>query len=396
MSLPPEYELLLDAVHARSRATDTCGWDAARWDVALRLAAWHRLSPVLFAHIAERAQAPPKVLAVLEQAYLENAGRNLFVRGSLQRVLQALDAAAIPVVLLKGAALIQSVYTDPALREMLDLDILVPVDRLDAANAALGALGFAPATAATAERDTPAWMRANHIHDPALASDQQITAVELHHHIAIDDERTYFPIDGLWTRACKAPDGAHLLPSPEDLLLHVCFHFTRNRAGRSDGALGQICDIAWIVRRERLDWDLMAAIAHGYSLQSRVFLALFAARELGAEIPDQAMSDLRPPDFDPRLGRRLVELRVLRDGPRLPVRSLRWMVAPPRGALVNAWNADPDSGVFELARAYVRRAAAQLPQIRSALRQPRSLVQDHRLNGQISALERRERVARTR
>ena len=95
---------------------------------------------------------------------------------------------------------------------------------------------------------------------------------------------------------------------------------------------------------------------------------------------------LRPTEFDDELGRRLVALRVLGVGDHPAARPLRWMIAPSREALSEGWNADPTARL-SLAYAYLRRAVAMLPAVRSALRRPWSLVQDHRLNGQIRALE---------
>jgi hypothetical protein len=393
----PEYALLLDAIApGPSTRVDYRGWDAAQWDRALRAAEWHRLSPILFRHLDARGHAPAATLSALEQAYLANAARNLFVSESLRRVLEALAGAAVPAVLLKGAALIETVYPDPAVREMLDLDILVPAGELDAANAALAAIGYRGATSPHDDPHEQASMRVAHHHDPALVTDDQVTAVELHHHIAMVEERAHFEIAGLWERARPSATGPpHLLPSGDDLLLHVCLHFTRNRLGGSyprgstGGALSQLCDIAWIIDREALDWDALVDAARAYRLDARVFLPLFAARELGIAVPDAALEALRPRGFDPRLGRRLVALRVLRAGRHLPVRSLRFMVAPGREVLAHGWDAEPD-GSLSLARAYVRRAVAQAPLARSALKRPWAVVQDYRLNGQIHALEPRD------
>jgi len=116
---------------------------------------------------------------------------------------------------------------------------------------------------------------------------------------------------------------------------------------------------------------------------------LFAAHELGVAVPEAPLAQLRPRRFDPSIGRRLVALRVLRSGPQVPVRSLRWMLSPGADVLATAWEGEPGDR-RSLARAYVRRAAAQWPLVRSSLRRPWTVVQDYRLNGQISALEPRD------
>ena len=392
----PEYDLLLDAIAAAPTArVDPRRWDHAQWQRTLRAAEWHRLTPALACHCADIGGVPDDVRATLEQRYLENAARNLFVAATLQRVLDALGAAGTPVMTLKGAALVETVYADPALREMLDIDLLVPTASLDDANATLTAIGFGPVDSPD-DADRGGDPRVNHHHDPALVTDERIVAVELHHHIAMVGERAQFDVADLWERARPGITGGdHLLPSAEDLLLHVCFHFTRNRVGGSaerhgtGGALAQLADIAALVAGEPIDWGALNAQARAYRLATRVFLALFAAREIGIPIPATALDALRPSGFDPRLGRRLVELRVLRDGQTLPVRSLRFIIAPGREVLERGWDADA-RGAGSLARAYVRRAASRAPAAGAALKRPWASVQDYRLNGRIGALEHAE------
>jgi len=387
--LAPEFALLLDAAAPLARPRADCGaWDGARWGRALRAAEWHRLSPLLFCHLRDDERVPAAVHSALERAYLAASARSLFLARALHEALDALAAAAVPALLLKGAALLGAAYPDRAQREMLDLDVLVPAEQLEGASAALAALGYgALGGAHAAEADAG---RAAH-HDPALVREERLLAVELHHQIAIEGEGRV-DVPELWRAARPVPGAAHLRPAPEHLLVHVCLHFTRNRLGGSHrrrhtgGALAQVCDVARIVEREPLDWDALARTARGWRLDARVFLALFAAHELGVAVPADALAALRPPGFDERVGRRLVALRVLGVGEQLPVRSLRWMVAPSREVLRRGWDADPDA-TRSLARAYLRRARAQAPLARAALRRPWAVVQDRRLNRRVAALE---------
>ena len=397
MSLTAEYALVLDAITplARNRV-DYREWDEQRWGRTLQIADWHRLSPALFCHLHPRKDAPAAVQSALERVYLANAARNMFMTSTLRRIVDALRATDTPTMLLKGAALVETVYPDPAQREMLDLDILVPASRLDMASAALAPLGYRPQPAAGEGPGATMAVRLplDQHHGPALIGNEQLLAVELHRHILIAGEGRRFDIDELWQRARPSVNGTHLLPSPEDLLLHVCLHFTRNRVGGSyrtrqtGGALGQICDIARIVEYDAIDWPSLIDTVRRYRLDARIFLGLFAARELGVPIPQDALAELHPRGFDPVLGQRLVTLRVLRTGDHLPVRTVRWMFAPSREVLSQGWNADP-TATMSLARAYMRRARANVPRARSALRRPWQFVQDQRLNDQIRSLEER-------
>ncbi len=396
VSVPPEpeYALLLDvAVPLDRQRVDHAAWDGGRWGHTLNIADWHRLSPALFSHLRSTGGAPSPVLAALERAYLANAARSLFIRAAADRALQALDGAGIGAMLLKGAALVETVYGDPAEREMLDIDVLVPLERLHDAEAALTDLGYRKVPGEAADQGAD-HVRVTTPHDLALVSQEQLVAIELHRHIAMAEEGGGFDLGGMWERARSAPDTGHVVPSPEDLLIHVCFHFTRNRLGGSarrrntGGALAQISDVNRIVQREQVDWDVLARTSREFGLRSRVFLGLFAASEVGVEIPADALAQVAPPDFDRDLGRRLVALRVLRAGDHMPVRSMRWMFAPSREALSRGWNAEP-TATLSLARAYMRRAKAHVPEARSALRQPWVYVQDQRLNSQLEALEER-------
>jgi hypothetical protein len=395
MSPAPEYELLLDAVATLDAPrADLRNWSGRQWGQTLRVADWHRLSAILYCHLESRDGAPAAVRSALERAYLANAARTLYLRATLRQVIEALAQVGVEVIPLKGAALVETVYADPAQREMLDLDILVRPSRLEAATAALVPLGYRPSPSADDAEQTSTQLTPDAHHGPALIGEQQLVAIELHRHVTITGEGCGFDIDGFWQRARLAGDGRHLLLSPEDMLLHVCLHFTRNRLGGSyrrrqtGGALAQICDVARIVESQSPDWERLRATADAYGLGARVFLGLYAARTLGVAIPNSALSALRPAGFDPVLGRRLVALRVLRDGAHLPPRTLRWMFAPSRDVLSNGWNADP-TATLSLARAYMRRARAHVPEARSALQRPRLFVQDRRLNDHIRALEER-------
>jgi hypothetical protein len=360
----------------------------------LSLADWHRLSPALFTRLETRGGAPAAVMTALERAYLANTARMLFIRSTVERIVATLSEVGVPSLLLKGTALIETVYDDPAHREMLDIDLLVPDGCHETAREALAPAGYRP-VAAEGAADSPATrLDLAHLHDPVLVGSEQLTAVELHHHIATAREGSHFTVDGFWERSRINAETGHGLPSPEDLLLHVCFHFTRNRLGgqarnrNTGGALAQMLDISRLVEKETIDWDSLARTARAYRVSKRVFLGLFAGSELGVPVPGEALASIEPVGFDRELGRRLVALRVLRADDHLPVRSLRWMFAPGREVLSRGWNADP-TATLSLARAYLRRAKAHVPAARESLRRPGDLLADRRLDREIEALRER-------
>jgi hypothetical protein len=282
---------------------------------------------------------------------------------------------------------------------MLDLDLLVPEDRVAAAETALVELGYNDDPVAYGEEPSPRPRRAHDHHEAGLVHSNHLTAVELHRHIMLRGEGHVFDMSDMWARARTVDSApAHFLPAPEDLLLHVASHFTRNRLGGAahvsltGGALAQIADVAWLVRGESIDWDAFAGTVLEYGLGLRVFLGLFAAAELGVEVPEDVLTMLRPAGFDSSLGRRLVELRVLRTNRHLGVQSLRRAIAPSRDVLVEGWQAEA-SDWRSVAGAYVRRVRARAPHIRYALRRPIAEVRDYRIDGRIKDLEARSAAA---
>ena len=68
---------------------------------------------------------PLEVMEYLNRLFLYAAARSMRAGRQIQAVVDALEAAGIPSVLLKGPALARTVYPDPALRQSTDIDLLV-------------------------------------------------------------------------------------------------------------------------------------------------------------------------------------------------------------------------------------------------------------------------------
>src|SRR5687767_3457728 len=195
--LSPEYGVLLDALKPGEDAPRPP--DGLRWEHVLELAWWHRLGPLLYRYLGVAGPAPPDVLGRLRQVYIANASRNLYLGAALERILDALDRVGIRAMPLKGAALVDTVYPDPALRQMADLDVLVPRSRLDEANSVLAALGYRYRTPIR-EINEPEWMQEHHRHDAPLVDPDDLVKVELHYHVVKGAPVERFDLDGFWER----------------------------------------------------------------------------------------------------------------------------------------------------------------------------------------------------
>lgn len=321
LALPAELRFLLDALGPDGGSGETVGPDVPhrpelRWDRVVVLADWYRVAPLVHRRLSKGAAAtgvPADVLAALRERRLTTGSRNLYLQSQQNRVLAALDGVGVPAMLLKGAALIEAVYPDISLRPMVDLDILVPDNDIARAHRAVAAAGYR--SEPTPDLGAPS-RRPEHFYDyPALVSEDGVVVVELHRHVMIGAE--HFDIAEVWERASPSAVGVrHVLPAPEDLVLHAGIHFFCDRQYSSAGSLGQLSDIAWTVGVLGTDWDPLVRRARAYEVGGQLFLALLASKELlGVPVPPAVLADLRPGSYDPGLGREFIGRRVLEPAP---------------------------------------------------------------------------------
>ncbi len=80
---------------------------------------------------------PTEVRAWLNRVFLSAAARAMRAGRQIRTVVDALEAAGIESVLLTGPALARTVYPDLALRQSVDIDLLVRPADVIAAEAVL-------------------------------------------------------------------------------------------------------------------------------------------------------------------------------------------------------------------------------------------------------------------
>jgi hypothetical protein len=103
----------------------------------------NHLAPLLSAFLRDHDRnAPDTVVRELQALALRHTAWHRTRTAALLEILDAFDRRSIDTLVLKGAALAWMIYPSPALRPMVDLDLLVPRSRADTAQAALRQLGF--------------------------------------------------------------------------------------------------------------------------------------------------------------------------------------------------------------------------------------------------------------
>jgi len=206
------------------------------WPELVRLLERHRVLATL-AGLVRDTGAPlvPPPAELLRPLRL----RSSILLLELNRLADALQRAGLQPVVLKGAALAQSVYPRPSQRYFLDLDILVPVERTEETIDLLCGLGYH----ATGVRHRE-FYRLHHFHR-ILCSNAGIV-VEVHWNLARPTDFVRFDVAGIArrSRTLRVGHGEIRVPCDADQLLHAAAQGMRE--GFSD--LRRVIDAALLLR----------------------------------------------------------------------------------------------------------------------------------------------------
>jgi len=256
------------------RALCECPMDRQHF---LLLAQHHRLVPLvshnLHDSVAElRSPALDALLQQLRQLSLDNAHQALQSLAELRRVVKELQTHDIPVGILKGLPLAQSVFGELGLRAAGDIDLLIDQGSILQADSVLRGLGYRGLF--QMERFTPrqfAFYRA-HWRDNAYQNSATGFEIDLHWRLFRNSK---MPGAGL----CDTPAGQSISFADfqvetllrQQNLLYLCVH------GTFDGwlFLKSLADVAAHVRAmSETELDSLAILAEDYGVLPELSAAL--------------------------------------------------------------------------------------------------------------------------
>ncbi|HET6386391.1 MAG TPA: nucleotidyltransferase family protein [Armatimonadota bacterium] len=253
--------------------------------------------------------APPAIAARVESLYEGSAFRTEVLLREAARLIRALDGAGIPVILLKGPALAQTVYPDWRHRPFADIDLLVDPAQCEAAGRVAAAIGYRSDSVESLQaRAHQCWSFSGSediatsavapefdaaIDSAAIARHCHRIAVEIHWTLLRDgfgcarehDHESVFRT----SRMIHFPEGAPArVLSPEAALVHLAQHAVQHAWTRLLFAQ----DISLVIQRSDggIDWDSALSLAHSFGVSSALRGGLiFVHRELGVPVPAEAM-----------------------------------------------------------------------------------------------------------
>jgi len=255
------------------------------------LAIEHGLGPMLWWVIAESGidLGNDSVWTPLTQSAQTATVHSLVIDNARRQLHDALARAGIPALWLKGAALAYTVYPQPTLRPMIDLDVLVPFEQRLSALAAVESIGFHPWGAFSFDA-APGLLHHFAYHYSLRGGANDVVAVELHFHL-LDRIRAkpLLPREQMrwfWAQSRFVTDDnlPFLVLRPEAHLLYLCAHAILQH-GEADLRLLRYFDLHQLITHGEvepsLDWHLVVdravdlgwtyAVARALSLTADLF-----------------------------------------------------------------------------------------------------------------------------
>jgi len=228
-----------------------------QWDDLIIHAEAQGMGPLLYHHTcAIDLTIPHAFRRALRLLYLRHQQRNKILAKVLRHIIALLENEGINALILKGAALFTTLYPDPALRPMRDVDIMVQKKDAQRAQQTMLLNGF---TASTEP------IPSDHFHLPELHQtiDNVPICLELHHSLFPDCPPFYKPLgfnDLQRSAICFDLNGktAYSLGHVE-MLWHLYQHGFHMPLTYEQYRLVTVSDMVSLIeeKTDEIDWDMI-------------------------------------------------------------------------------------------------------------------------------------------
>lgn len=216
---------------------------------------------------------------------IARVGSSILLLHEAGAAIESLRSINVPVVVLKGAALIDFVYAVDE-RPMTDVDLLVLPGDFERAHVHLVERGYCW----LACRERSGVLR--RFHERVYCSPRSVL-IDLHANL--DEPRRWrIEVEELFVRAVPTTvNGRETLRlSNEDMLLHLAVHLAKDELGVSTAS---VADAARIINRIGVDWQVVVERARKWGCRTACWLALRQAQLVaGAVVPASVVADLQP------------------------------------------------------------------------------------------------------
>lgn len=277
----------------------------------------YRLLPLLYKRLSKTGQDLPH-LKKLKGIYRQNLYKNSLLFHKFLAILVELKKRGIPVIVLKGIALVAAYYEDTGIRPMSDADFLVRVEDVERTLKYFKEQGWLEKNGSWLDKPV------KHIHSLDLISPDHYE-MDIHwrafYQCSWDgaDEELWKQTEEVTFKGSKIQ-----ILNPTQQILHNCAHGVCWNA---------ISSIRWIVdvltvlkiRDDAVDWETLVSETASRNLGLTMFYALkYLKNEFGAPVPEEVLSHL---DRLPKDSQEIRFFRVLTSPPNLQNRVYKkWLV----------------------------------------------------------------------
>ncbi|MCC6180111.1 MAG: nucleotidyltransferase family protein [Chloroflexi bacterium] len=265
------------------------------WDAVVALAGRNRVAAfVEDAATRENDLLPAQIVRTLREAALSALAWSMALDAVLVRVTEILEAARLPTIVLKGPALVRSIYPHPVLRPYGDIDLTVQQHHEDLVAERLLSRGFVEMPhRLEVER------KAHGVHPGGAAFHRLFRVPHGGATIEVHTDPLQLGLQPTseaerWRRSLpiqQLPMASMLCP--EDQLVQLSVH--AHKHGFSRLIWLKDIDLLTRVHHGGLDWGLVRDVSRREGVQASVWYTLHLARRLlGSPVPSTVLDDLCP------------------------------------------------------------------------------------------------------
>jgi hypothetical protein len=323
MSLQIDNYTLSLILSGRAQELGFDSFSPADWDLLMHNAQAEGVAPLVHWELSRSEKilfAPKSVQNSMRAMYFSVRMNNQAIIKELEILTRHFDTAAIPVVVLKGASFVLTIYPDIGLRPMADLDLLVPASKLSEAVQIAKTLEYVDVVpeAFPGLRDL--------LGDEICLqkTGMPFIMLELHNSLLVDKSFTYaVPVEWFWEQtepieglsSDRRINNLRLL-TPTAQVLYASAHAMLKHGGR-DTSLRWYYDLDRLIRfyADRMDWNLLLLQAKTFQWGTALNAALFQTYNyFGTPIPDHVLAEL--PEINDR-HRNLIALKQIKPSTRV-------------------------------------------------------------------------------
>jgi hypothetical protein len=236
--------------------------DDDRWDQIVDLALKHGLACMLFGVLKEvglklKSDVPMETLI---HAASRTAAKNVLFEMAFTKFIAASRDVGIPTIWLKGFALAYTVYPQPWMRPMRDLDVLVPYNQRDLALSTARTLGFHFLDKDPGKLNIEIPVELQH-HYELYGGATNSVCLEIHFRLLGSIGLELLPWEQLnwfWenTSTSSVKGDVFTLLNPEAHLLYICAHALLQH-GEAIMPLIAYFDTHLLITENELDWQII-------------------------------------------------------------------------------------------------------------------------------------------